>query len=815
MNRDSIPGEFLVDSAEKGVTFVMQYNHRSRLPPPPPFGRGRGGPGYPRGHKQLYYAPPPPPPFPPAPPPPERKYEVLMEAGRLAAEYLVSQGALPPAALQRGAGSSGAWGAHPLPLPPPQQLQEPHGFYGRRRYEDEYSNNPGARPRRANSTSSSTSSRDDYNSGSYNGRGKRKYGEYRRGYDSGRDREKERGRSSSNGRRNEEDEDEDGAPGFRRERRGCRWSDEVRSSVTEAVREEAPLTAKAVAGLDMENTRSKIVRSVDDVRKDADAAPEVTEETEEGEMEDDSEALNSESDVVNQERDTDVSNASAGVVMESEPKQLPDGKIQDEVPDEEAEDDKRVLDEAALDNNTSDGEVTYVENDMHDGKKNLIDYCNFTRAPTRPRSVRGHRNASSVPGEAAVAETVNLLSSGQASEMVIGESANESSLTNIESENREDQVCQQNTNSGAPCAEPIEPMLLQENETSMSIENMAEEKVDAQPHVVQEYKEETNLSPVADAHKENLMQETSLSPFTASHKDSLAQEDGLMQETDLSPLTANHRDSLIEETTLPPLAASHKEDSLTQETELSRTISSHENNLKLQFKEGTQNCDIDMLPQDVDLIELSDERKVVGHDVGAEAVIKMEEGKLDQSFSLNLSDLDLVGGTEVAAIHDNPALVQLSEAGSSAELHNKQQEDPETFTGENISATDDLCKLPLENKDVQVIDIECGTPVEVGGFDSSKSKNEMVCSSMDSMMDPGIHTDVLPGIQDGYSLAFSDFLGADISCYPSMQSDLHAGIGVNDSEGIAVMDDPIYGSLTDIGFMDVWGQPTQDYDKFF
>lgn len=60
----------------------------------------------------------------------------------------------------------------------------------------------------------------------------------------------------------------------------------------------------------------------------------------------------------------------------------------------------------------------------------------------------------------------------------------------------------------------------------------------------------------------------------------------------------------------------------------------------------------------------------------------------------------------------------------------------------------------------------------------------MVCSSMDSIMDPGngIHTDVLPGLQDGYSLAFSDFLGSDIPCYPSMQSDLHAGIGANDPE---------------------------------
>ena len=67
-------------------------------------------------------------------------------------------------------------------------------------------------------------------------------------------------------------------------------------------------------------------------------------------------------------------------------------------------------------------------------------------------------------------------------------------------------------------------------------------------------------------------------------------------------------------------------------------------------------------------------------------------------------------------------------------------------------------------------------------FDSTR--NEMVCSSMDSIMDPGngIHTDVLPGLQDGYSLAFSDFLGSDIPCYPPMQSDLHTGIGANDPE---------------------------------
>ncbi|KAJ1279455.1 hypothetical protein BS78_04G158100 [Paspalum vaginatum] len=792
----------------------MQYNHRSRLPPPPPFGRGGGGAGYPRGHKQLYYAPPPPPPFPPAPPPPERKYEVLLEAGRLAAEYLVTQGVLPPAALPRGAGSSGAWAPHPFPPPLQQQQHDPPGFYGRGKYEDEHSNNPNSRPRRPNGTSSSASSRDDYSNGRFNGRGKRRYGQYKRGYsDSERDREKVKGRSFPNGR-HYEDEDEDGAPGFRRQRQGIQGSDLVITSVAEAVREETLLATKAVGASDMEDANLKIVSVVDDVRKDADAALEVVEETEEGELEDESKVLDSESEVVNQGIDTVVNNSSTVLVMELEPKELSDCKLQDSAPDEEAEDDEKILDEVALDHNTSDGEATNVENDLHDGKKKLIDYCSFARTPTRPRSVRAHRNAATITGPAA-AETVDLISSEQTLQMVIGESANGSSLTNIESENREHQLCQENINSGVVCAEPIKPML-QENGTSIVTENMTEEKVDAQSHVIQEYKEQTTLSPLTDAHKESLMQETSLCPFTASHKDRLTHEDGLMQETDLSPLTANHSDSLIEETGLPPLTASYK-DSLSQETELPRTISSHENNLKLQFNEGIQICDVDTLPQDVDSIELSDQRKIVDHELcsnaGAEAVIKMEEHKLDQSSSLSLSDLDLVGRTEVVAIHDNPVLIQSCAAGSSPELYNKQQEDPQTITGANASATNDLCQPPLENKDVEVIDIGCGTPIEVGGFDSSRSKNEMVCSSMDSMMDPGTHNDVLSGIQDGYSLTFSDFLGPDIPCYASMQSDLHSGIVAN--EGITGMDDPIYGSLTDIGFMDVWGQPTQDYDQFF
>lgn len=108
-------------------------------------------------------------------------------------------------------------------------------------------------------------------------------------------------------------------------------------------------------------------------------------------------------------------------------------------------------------------------------------------------------------------------------------------------------------------------------------------------------------------------------------------------------------------------------------------------------------------------------------------------------------------------------------------------------------------------------------------------------------MNPPTNTDALHGIQDGYTLAISDYLGADMPCYQAIQTDLQAGMDLNGSEvrfptifghhiyiyavnfrvrfclicvicngvltsffllflqNITVMDDSIYGSLGDIG----------------
>ena len=53
---------------------------------------------------------------------------------------------------------------------------------------------------------------------------------------------------------------------------------------------------------------------------------------------------------------------------------------------------------------------------------------------------------------------------------------------------------------------------------------------------------------------------------------------------------------------------------------------------------------------------------------------------------------------------------------------------------------------------------------------------------MDNMANPPTNTDALHGIQDGYNLAISDYLGADMPCYQSIQTDLQDGMDLNGSE---------------------------------
>ncbi|CAL5016974.1 unnamed protein product [Urochloa decumbens] len=724
----------------------MQYQHggsRSRMPP---FARGGGG-AYSRGPKQFYPPPPPPPPAAPLPAaalPPLNKYEVLMEAGRLAAEYLVAKGVLPPGSLQQRGATVGAGGWGQLPPPPPLPAgQEASVYYnarsGRRQVDDECGiRNAHSRRNRGADYGSS-------NSSYYNGRGKRKFGADNRYSDSGRDRGRNRGYSDTRSY----DDDEDGAPGFKRERRSSGGLDEVGSSVS-GVAGEGPSSKAEVMGRgsELEVTGPK-ASSNSNVGQKADALQEVEDENEANEMQEDGVVSNSEvvEQAVNCEGNSN--NDSCGVAQEAETNCLPvssgekvsDGRPEDSGTLSEKVEDDITLHEKAEDDTTSD-EVSIMETDLPNDSINLLNYSSFVRVPRRPRSVLANRNAGPAQREFAVSGQVNLVTTEEMPQTAMDGEASANSITSIQEHSKDEALRQEHAEQRTTCNNVAESVTFHEKVTQGETEEMEEQKKIPQHYGIEDNDEEPN--------------------------------------------------------------------------ELSPSFASHQSNFSLQVEKGIQIYNLDTPPQDEVLIDPPDKGKTVDSEllsnIKEEAVVTMEDEKLGQSSSFKIHDLNLVGCPEVADMQADPCLGQISAAGCSMELQDNQQVDFGTALANNSSNTDTFL---LGNKAVQVIDIEFDPPIEAGACDNSKEKGDMVYSSMENMTNPPTNTDALHGIQDGYSLAISDFLGADMPCYQSIQTDLQAGMDLNGSEGITVMDDPIYSSLGDIGFMEVWDQQPQDYDKFF
>uniref|UniRef100_J3LXZ0 Uncharacterized protein n=1 Tax=Oryza brachyantha TaxID=4533 RepID=J3LXZ0_ORYBR len=652
-----------------------------------------------------------------------------MEAGRLAAEYLVAKGVLPPGSLQRrGSG----W----VQLPPPPTLppaQETPAFYdgrnGRRRFDDGDGNtNPRSRWNRSGESN-------DNDSSSYNGRGKRKFGNYNRYSDWGRDKGRSRGHSDS---RSHDDGDDDGPPGYRRERRGSGRFDDAGNGMSWVAASRTEATGES----ELEDTGSK-VSSSSNFRKSADALQEVDGENEANKMHVDSNPSNSE--VVEQGiNGENTSNNASSVVEEAESKtkHLPvplDDKASDEKPDDSSVSNKKIEDDGTLA-----GKVEASDEKVPGAENNLLNFCSFANVPTKRRSILARRNAAPAHRGVAVAEQIDLVSSEDETHMATDVAGHGSSLANVPEGNKDNPVCLEHMDTSTTCNQMVDPVKFQAEETQIATDDSRGHKNIEQHHAVCEAKEHNEIPP----------------------------------------------------------------------------MTSRQNSLKQQVEEGMQIYNVDTPPQDEDLIASADKEKVAGvallPSIKVEAIVTKEEEKLGQSSSFKICDLNLVGSPDVSELRNDPGLGHFSIAGCSMEPQNQQQVDFRTTTGNSTSDTNMCAQVPLDNKVVQVIDIEDGSPFEDGTCDTLKTKSETYASE-ENMMNPDMSTDAIPDIQDGYNLAISDYLGADISCYQSMQTDLHNGMSLNDSEGPAVMDDSIYGSLSDIGFMEVWDQPPQDqdYEKFF
>lgn len=198
---------------------------------------------------------------------------------------------------------------------------------------------------------------------------------------------------------------------------------------------------------------------------------------------------------------------------------------------------------------------------------------------------------------------------------------------------------------------------------------------------------------------------------------------------------------------------------------------------------------------------------------------EMEEEKQFVPSSFKICDLNLMQAPEITEIPDDSDPEQLPPSASRLQSGKGLSMDFGLSIGSDSNGADEFSRLSGDDKIVQVIDLEDDSPVDPDVSDPSRSKDESMYPNLDSFLNQPEHGD-LSGIQDGYSLEISEFLGSDISRCPSVPSDLNnleTGMGLHDAEGVPNDDDSIYVSLGEIpiGFMEVWDQPPQEYGKFF
>lgn len=201
-----------------------------------------------------------------------------------------------------------------------------------------------------------------------------------------------------------------------------------------------------------------------------------------------------------------------------------------------------------------------------------------------------------------------------------------------------------------------------------------------------------------------------------------------------------------------------------------------------------------------------------------ESIVTLEEEiRPETPASFKICDLNLNGSPELNEIPGGPSMDHPS--APRTEMHKVVSADLSISMRNAFNACDNS-QISGPNKVIPVIDLEEDSHAEVNTFDSSKHKGDISYPGLENVLNQATHTDDLPGIQDGYSLEFSEFLGTDMSGCPSAQGDLNdmqPGMGLHGAEGYPGVDDHIYVSLDElpIGFMGVWDQPSQDYEKFF
>ncbi|KAH6778666.1 hypothetical protein C2S51_009978 [Perilla frutescens var. frutescens] len=195
----------------------------------------------------------------------------------------------------------------------------------------------------------------------------------------------------------------------------------------------------------------------------------------------------------------------------------------------------------------------------------------------------------------------------------------------------------------------------------------------------------------------------------------------------------------------------------------------------------------------------------------------MQEKQLFPS-SFKTCDLNLAGACDVNENHDvDPMLVfsSITQTGKAA-----KPIDVDLSMGSNGNMPNKISKQSVNDKDIEVIDLEKDSAHEDKTFGNPDRRGDTVFTDLDGFPNNAHNANGMPDVQDGYGLMISELLGNDspnCSSVPTDLNSLHNHMGLPNAEGILGDDDSIYMSLGEIpiSILGAWEQPTQDYGKPF
>ncbi|KAJ8620306.1 hypothetical protein MRB53_028835 [Persea americana] len=258
-------------------------------------------------------------------------------------------------------------------------------------------------------------------------------------------------------------------------------------------------------------------------------------------------------------------------------------------------------------------------------------------------------------------------------------------------------------------------------------------------------------------------------------------------------------------------------------------VSQEDDDHLLQNSRAKQSClEVEKLSPDEKMVESADEKMLMEDGLapkfGAESNAEAREEKQLSPCSFKNFDLNLMDASEIAEGADGLIQDQVSNAHSALDVEKEAPKDIDLSINNNLSDFDDYHGLMSDGKEAMVVDAANGSLMEDKAFDTPVQKTETMfsISSLENFLNHTENTDHLPDAQDGYGNDISQFLGTDISncsAVPADIDELQTQMSLHGQEGMIADDDPIYLSLGEIPLsflgLGVWDQPAQDYGRPF